>query len=105
MANILNNITSVFTNTIPSARSVFKPLLSILITFDDFFPYMFHERNYGTNIEGLFNVIYEAETQKWSSYDKYFMDPIFKSVNVDRDDLLNSYDTYYNYSSPTFIAR
>ena len=91
------------TNTIPSARSVLRPILFVLISFDDFFPYMFHERDYGDSFNGFFNSIHEAETEKWSTYDKYFIDPILKKVAVDKDNFTQSFDTYYNHSSYKFI--
>jgi len=72
----ISNSTSIITNTVPSARSIFKPILFVLISFDDLFPYMYHERDYGNAFDKLFASIHTAETTKWETYDKYILDPI-----------------------------
>lgn len=68
IVNALTNITAL-TNFIPSARTILKPLLYVLISLDDFFPYMYHERFYGQTMESLFDSIHQTETDKWSTYD------------------------------------
>lgn len=88
---------------VPSARSLLKPVLYVLISFDDLFPYMFHDRNYGQTLESLFTSIYQSETDKWSTYDQYIINPIFSLVGTSKDHMVESLDTYYNYSSPVFI--
>lgn len=88
---------------VPSARSLLKPVLYVLISFDDLFPYMFHDRNYGQTLESLFTSIYQSETDKWSTYDQYIINPIFSLVGTNKDHMIESLDTYYNYSSPVFI--
>ena len=54
----IGNATALVTNTVPSARGILKPILTLVMSFDDLFPYMFHERNYGSKFESLFTTIH-----------------------------------------------
>lgn len=100
LGEILANISSLITNAVPSARSILKPVLFVFITFDDFFPYMFHERDYGRSFESLFQSIHNSETEKWSSYDKYLINPLLAAFGMDKDKFEASCDPYLAYSSP-----
>lgn len=66
---------------------------------------MYHERFYGDTIEALFGSIHESETEKWSTYDNYLINPIFSSLGINQTQFTSELDHYYNYSSPVFIAR
>ena len=47
LEKIVNSTTFKSVNTFPSVRAIVRPLLCFMISFDDLFPYMYHERNYG----------------------------------------------------------
>lgn len=83
--SFLEDFTVPILNTVPSVRSILKSILFVFISLDDFFPYMFHERNYGRNFNLLFNAIHRIETEKWSNYDKFLVIPILGRVGIDKE--------------------
>jgi hypothetical protein len=58
--SLISGSTAALTNNVPSARSILRPFLFVLVSFDDLFPYMYHERDYGSSFKSLFASIHSA---------------------------------------------
>lgn len=87
LSTYMDNPLISFINSIPSARTILKPIIACFSSFDDLYLFQYHERNYGNSLNTFFQSIQNMENEKWSSYDKYVIDQLTAFLKVSKTNI------------------